>query len=358
MIIFSLIGLIIILVILFDAFETIVLPRRVNRKIRFSRLFYRAFWKIWKKGKKFYKTFSETKSYLGVFGPLSLIILIGTWAVALIFGFAFINFGLQTAITSPHGTKDFITYLYLSGATFFPVGLADTYPLQYIGKLLAIIESGIGFAFLAVVIGYLPMLYQAFSRREVNINLLDSHAGSPPSALYLLEQLSKGDITAELRPQLEKWETWCAELLETQLSYPVLSYYRSQHDDQSWVAALTMILDTSALVLVSKNHYLHSYAKATFAIARHAAVDLTQAYYLNAYAPKADRLSKKDLLKLRKHLKDSGFLLKEETYAEEKLLFLRKLYEPYMKTLSDFFLMPITPFISDGEIQEAWRKNI
>jgi len=358
MIIFSIFGVLIILAILVDAFETIILPRRVNRRIRLSRLYYRWFWKLWIKEKKLLKSENEIKTYLGVFGPISLIILISIWAVVLIFGFALTNFGIQTEIKSPHNTKDFMTYLALSGATFFPVGLADTYPLQIAGKFWAIIESGIGYGFLAVVIGYLPVLYQGFSRREVNINLLDSHAGSPPSALYLLRQFANGNSVDNLKPQLEKWEQWCAELLETHLSYPVLAYYRSQHDDQSWVAALLMILDTTALILVSENRDLHVSAKSTFAIARHAAVDLTESFYLTPHSRHEERLSKKDLIKLRTLLKNTSFSVREGEKAEEKLIYLRKLYEPYMHALSNFFVMPISPFISDEKVEEAWRKNV
>src|SRR5258706_3566567 len=355
---FAFLGIANILVVLVDAFETVILPRRVNRRLRLARIFYRTFWRLWRKEKKLFNAISSTMDYLGFFGPLSLIILISIWALALILGFALVNFGFQTDIFSPHGARDLVTYMYLSGGTFFPVGLADTYPLQVPGKILAIMESGIGFAFLAMVIGYLPVLYQAFSRREVNINLLDSHAGSPPSAIYLLQQLSKGSGAEELKPQLVNWEKWCAELLETHISYPVLAYYRSQHDDQSWVAALLMILDTSTLVLVSENHLLHNLAKSTFAIARHAAVDLTEVFWLTPHSPLLDRMPKQDLVNLMKLLKDSDFSLKEGVKAEEKLIYLRTLYEPYIQSLSSFFLMPITPFVSDGKVQEAWRKNI
>ncbi|HKB88623.1 MAG TPA: two pore domain potassium channel family protein, partial [Patescibacteria group bacterium] len=145
---------------------------------------------------------------------------------------------------------------------------------------------------------------------------------------------------------------------ETHISYPVLAYYRSQHDDQSWVAALLMILDTSTLVLVSENHLLHNLAKSTFAIARHAAVDLTEVFWLTPHSPLRDRMPKQDLVNLMKLLKDSDFSLKEGVKAEEKLIYLRTLYEPYIQSLSSFFLMPITPFVSDGKVQEAWRKNI
>lgn len=358
MLIFSFFGLLLIIIVIVDAFETIILPRRVNRRIRLSRLFYRGFWKLWKKGDKIIKIKNDTNVYLGVFGPISLIILLTIWAIALIFGFALINFGVQTDIASPHGVRDFITYLYLSGGTFFPVELVDTYTLQDPGKFFAIIEGGIGFGFLAIIIGYLPVLYQAFSKREVNINLLDSYAGSPPNALFFLQQFSKNDTVEELNSKFDKWEGWCAELLETHLSYPVLAYYRSQHDDQSWIAALTMILDTATLVLVSKNNKSHAYAKATFAIARHAAVDLTQAYYLNPKISPKNRLSKKDLSYVRKLLNTTDISLKEGDKADEKIEYLRALYEPYIQSLSEFFLMPINAFVVNGEKTEAWRKNI
>jgi hypothetical protein len=358
MISFIILGIAIIVIIFVDAFETIILPRRVSRRFRLARIFNRSSWKLWKKGKHLFIPESYTKAYLGIFGPLILILLIVFWAIALIFAFALINYGAQTDIKSPQGSRDLLNYFNLSGATFFPVGLADTYPVEEIGKLLAIVESGIGFAFLAGVIGYLPVLYQGFSRREVNINLLDSHAGSPPSAYYFFQQLSNNKMAGELKPQLEKWEIWCAELLETHLSYPVLAYYRSQHDDQSWIAALLMILDASTLVLVSKNHDLHSQAKSTFAIARHAAIDLTQAFSLTPRSPNHERLTKKDLEQIRKLLKNSDFHMRENPYSDEKVTYLRKLYEPYIQALSDFFIMPITPFIYKGKIQEAWRKNI
>src|SRR6202007_3363827 len=138
-------------------------------------------------------------------------------------------------------------HLYLSGETFFTLGLGDVTPASSAGRVLVVIEAGIGFAFLALVIGYLPVLYQSFSRRELNITLLDARAGSPPST----EELLRGEWNhqAALTALLHEWEHWSAEVLESHLSYPVLSYYRSQHDNQSWLSALTTILDTCALLL-------------------------------------------------------------------------------------------------------------
>src|SRR5262249_8204919 len=163
-------------------------------------------------------------------------------------------------------------YLYLSGTTFFTLGLGDVTPGAPLGRTLTVVESGLGFFFLAVVVGYLPVLYQAFSGRETTISLLDARAGSPPSAGECLLRLARSGNLAAIDAVLVGWERWAAELLESHLSFPVLSYYRSQHDNQSWLAALASILDTCAILMVEiKNANLYQ-AQLTFAMARHAAV--------------------------------------------------------------------------------------
>ena len=147
----------------------------------------------------------------------------------------------------------FIAYFCISssGTTFFTLGYGDLVPTGTWGRALSVAEAGIGFGFLAVMISYLPVLYQAFSRREVTISMLDARAGSPPTAGEFLRRIGEAPCPAARRfvgrTLLTDWERWAAEVLESHLSYPVLSYYRSQHDNQSWLATLTMILDTSSL---------------------------------------------------------------------------------------------------------------
>ena len=75
---------------------------------------------------------------------------------------------------------------------------------------------------------------------------------------------------------LRDWERWAAEVLESHLSYPALSFFRSQHNNQSWLGALITILDGSALVIAGVDGLRNEQAKITFAMARHAVVDLAQ----------------------------------------------------------------------------------
>ena len=135
------------------------------------------------------------------------------------------------------------------------------------------------------------MLYQAFSHREVTITLLDARAGSPPTAAQLLIRIARQGNLAALDRFLGEWERWAAEVLESHVSFPVLSFYRSQHDNQSWLAAITAMLDASALVVAAVPKQDRSQAWMAFAMGRHVVVDLAQAFYAPPLDPPDDRLS-------------------------------------------------------------------
>ena len=161
--------------------------------------------------------------------PLSLVMLIGSWVIGLIAGFALIQHSLAFGV-NPVG---FGANLLLSGDTFFTLGNGSLTSMSKVRRSVAVFEAGTGLGFLAIVIGYLPVLYQLFSRRETHIIMLDSRAGSPPNATALLSR--HRDSTHALDELLQEWERWSAEVVESHLSYPMLSYYRSQHDNQSWL---------------------------------------------------------------------------------------------------------------------------
>ena len=182
----------------------------------------------------------------------------------------------------------------MSGTTFFTLGLGDIHPKGAVARLLTVVEAGTGFGFLAIVIAYFPVLYQSFSRREAQLTLLDAWAGSPPAAAEVLQRLAAHGEIAALNPFLKEWEYWSSDLLESHISYPVVAYCRSQHQRQSWVSALAAVLDVSALVVVGIDELPTWQAHVTFAIARHAAVDLSQVLRARPDA-EADRLPQEDL---------------------------------------------------------------
>jgi hypothetical protein len=274
-------------------------------------------------------------------------------------GYALIFWSVRAPLTVPALQTNFGTYLYLSGVTFFTLGYGDITPLFPLGRALVVIEAATGFGLLAIVIGYLPVLYQAFSRREVNISLLDARAGSPSSAAEMLRRHGESGHMGDLNRVLHEWEHWAAELLESHLSYPVLCYFRSQHDNQSWLSALTTVLDTCALVLVGVEGAPTWQAKLTFAMARHAVVDLAQVFQTAPSAPAAciTRLYPGDLERIRAILEKNSAHLHDGADAEKKLAELRLMYEPYVSSLSELLLMPLPPWILGEEAIDNWKTS-
>jgi hypothetical protein len=207
-----------------------------------------------------------------------------------------------------------------------------------------------------MVIGYLPVLSQAFSRREVNVTLLDARAGAPPSARELLRRHVDGEGRDSLIKLLEQWDRWSADLLETHISFPVLAYYRSQHDNQSWVSALTTILDVCALLIAGLEGEPLRSARLAFAMARHAAVDLSRVFYLEPRAPSADRLPARDLGPLLEGLGATGLSWRPAAEVDERLRRLRSMYEPHMNALAEFLLMSLPTWAAAKGAQDNWES--
>jgi hypothetical protein len=345
-----------ILAILWDAFESIILPRRVTRRIRLTRIFYRSTWRPWSAIARRVRSSKRRETYLSYFGPISMLLLLSLWAFGLIVGFGLLHWAIGTVINAPERTPDLLTDLYLSGTTFFTLGFGDVTPRTLPGRALAVVESGLGFGFLALIIGYLPVLYQGFSRREASISLMDARAGSPSSAVELLGRYGSAGELESLTSLLHDLERWAAELLESHLSFPVLCFYRSQHDNQSWLAALVTTLDTCALVMVGVEETPAWQAELTFAMARHAAVDLAQVLNTPPAAPQPDRLPPADLEKLRGMLADRGVHLHDDDQSRAELTQLRAMYEPFVNALSRFLVMPLPSWIPARSVHN-WRTS-
>lgn len=348
-------SVLLILAILLDAFEVVVLPRRVTRRIRFARAFYRATWIPSAALARRISSNRRRETYLGFFGPLSLILLLCVWAVGLVIGFAALHWSLGSPLNVTEARASFATYAYFSGTTFFTLGYGDVTPGAPLGRALAVVEGGIGFGFLALIIGYLPVIYQAFSRREASISLLDARAGSPPSAAELLRR--HGQSIQELDQLLRDWERWAADLLESHLSYPVLCYYRSQHNNQSWLTALTAVLDASALVMVGMEGAPKRQAQLTFAMARHAVVDLAQIFNTPPREPVPDRLPSEELARLRAVLAAAGVGLTDGAAADQRLSELRRMYEPFVSPLADFLFIPLPSWVPSDEFFDNWQTS-
>ena len=346
------IGVALILIIVWDAFETILVPRRIGRRIRLTRYFYMVTWRVWRAVARRVRKPARREALLGFYGPLSLILLLSCWAAGLIFAFALIEF--VTNGRTAASPVNFGVQLYMSGETFFTLGFGDFTPTTGLGRMLAVLEAGLGFGFLGTVIGYLPTMYAGFAQREIEISLMDARAGSPPTAAEFLRRTPPaGDgLCDEL---LAAWERWSAQLLETHISYPQLAYYRSQHSNQSWLGALATILDSTALLLARPGATSASQAQLTFAMARHALVDITQ-IFVPRFAPGArERLTPEDVRMLRTRLADTPMKLPTAGEFEARLAELRLLYEPYAQALAAYLLFELPPWAHAQPRRDNWQ---
>jgi hypothetical protein len=341
-------------IVLLDAFQTIILPRRATGHLRLTRMFYIATWKPWAFFTRRLRTPRQRETVFSFYGPLSLILLLVVWAGVMVVGFGLIYYALGSPFVDAAHKAGFQSDLYVSGTTIFTLGLGDVTPQDSWARALVILEAGTGLGFLAVVMGYFPVLYAAFSRREVSISLLDARAGSPPTAAELLRRHSYQGAELALSVLLTEWERWSAELLESHISYPQLCYFRSQHSNQSWLAALTAILDMSALMVAGIQGYEARQAQLTFAMARHAMVDLSQILSLRPLNDSPDRLPDERYEKLYQLLSESGVKVCRDGHSIERLCEMRALYEGYAEALSRLLHMPLPPWLADHAVKDNW----
>jgi hypothetical protein len=352
----AVVGVAVIVTILWEGFETMILPRRVTRRSRFTTYFYRPLWRSWKAIGSILGRRGLQDLWLSFFGPLSILLMLSIWVAGLIVGFGFLHWAAGSAVGHDGGNAGLFTDLYLSGNAFFTLGLGDVVPANSVGRVLMVLESGLGFGFLGLLISYLPSLNQSFARREVSISLLDARAGSPPCASEMLRRHNHEMGMEALRELLQEWERWSAEIMESHQSYPVLAYFRSQHDNQSWLGALTAILDTCALIVAGVPGTCRRQAELTFAISRHAVVDLCLVFRRTPIRG-VDRLPAETLAELRSILAAAGVRMREGEVVDHTLTELRAMYEPYVAALAVHFQIALPPWVITEQSPDDWQVS-
>jgi hypothetical protein len=350
-----------------DAFQTIILPRRPTGRLRITRLFYLLTWSPWSWLARHTPNAKLREQVYSIFGPGSLLLLLVVWAFLLVSGFALIFFALGSPFADSMGGAGasvlarLRTDLYLSGTTLFTLGIGDVLPRSLAARALIVVESGTGLGFVALVIGYVPVLYGAFSRREVPVALLDGRAGSPPTSAELLRRHAFAGGQEALVVLLIEWERWSAEILESHVSYPILCYYRSQHDNQSWLSALTAILDSCALLISVVPGAASRQAQLTFAMARHALVDLGHVFHLEEKEAQwlarggAERLPPATFDQLCGFMTEAGLRLCGDTDSPARLHALRALYEPHAAALADYLGMTLPGWTPSPRAKDQWK---
>ena len=340
-------------IVLQDAFEVMLLPRRVQRKLRLMRVYFRLTWAVWRGLASRHPPGPGRERFLSVYGPMSMVILFALWAASLITCFGAIEWALQDGHRSALSEQ-----IYMSGVTFFTLGYGDVVPHTGGARAVAVVEAGTGIGFIAIVIGYLPVLYQLFTRREAHVIQLDGRAGSPPTACTMLCRHAEAGGLQKLDELLREWESWGSDLLESHLSYPMLVYYRSQHDNQSWLAALAAIMDTCAAILVGVEELGPLQARMTFTMARQVVVEMARSFSI---APSrfdgGDRLDASVFTQMEADFEAAGLAWTGGEAARETLAALRTTYEPLLDGLARHLLLPLPGWVAEDDAIDHWSRG-
>lgn len=325
-----------------EFFVAFLLPRRVKRDPRIARGLLRILWTPWR-GLARRLSPASADTMLGFFGPLGLLAQLAIWTVGLMIGFALLEWG------AVGGT--FADRILLSSGLFLSAGAVGG---SYLERAISLLEAATGVGVLFIVIGYLPSVYGAFSRRETAVSQLATRAGAPPAPGTILHAAADRDAWRDLERDLRGWEEWAAELMETHLSYPILGFYRSQHVNQNWLAALTAMVDVAAFVTAIESEGESETAEITFAIGRHALSDLAHQYGVEPGT--ADRLSDEQFAELYDEVESAAVSPVSREEANRRLTKLRAQYEPNAQGLAAHLMLDLPPWLP-AERARSPRKH-
>jgi hypothetical protein len=346
-------GVLLIAVTLLDVFSTIVVPRSSNRRFRLTRLLFRGFWRPWRWMGVRFKAREGRERFLAVAAPGFLFILLAVWAMLVMLGYALILWSppFVSGIEPHHAGQDitFATTLYFSGSSLFTIGFGDIVATG-VTRAVVVAEGATGLGLMAVVIAYLPVLYASFNRREVGIMLLDARAGSPPSGPELLRHASEAHDKQGLATLFGEWERWAADVLETHLSYPLLAFFRSPHDNTSWVTSLGAVLDAATLILSTMDKEPLPGAQTFYRTGVHAVEDLFYYFRIEEREPMIERSEFEDVLR---DFKDLGIPVRPADEAWERFRELRGAYGGRLDALAILLVAPPAQWIGDRSTLSA-----
>jgi len=352
-----LLAAILVLATLIDAFEVVLLPRPVRRRVRLNRYFFMFSWAVWARCAGWWPAGRRREDFLGVYGPLSVVMLFALWAASLIVGFGWMQWALQR-LMSGTGSDTLVDQIIISGDAFFTLGYGDSVPHHSLARLLVILEAGIGFGFIALNIGYLPVLYLHFTRRDLQLIEFSARAGSPPTAATLLGW-HVHDSPEALERWLRDWEIWGSDLLESHAVYPMLAFYRSQHEGHSWLGALAVVLDVCTLLIAGADDARRHQATATFLALRRILDEASEALRVAPVRQVSARRMDTEALRLitptiRRILPNWH----DDAAALQAIRSLRGTYEPCLEGLSAYLLLHLPDWIDpDAAATERFGRD-
>ena len=336
-------GIVVVAYVLNDLFQSVVVPRSTPARYRLTRWVVRPGWRAWRGLALRTSSSGERDRMLGMFAPLIVVVLLVLWLSILALGFGFIFFGLRDQLHPV--VHDFPTAVYFAGTSVLTIGFGDFVATSGLARVLALVAGGTGLGTIALAISFLFSLYASFQRREILIVTLDARAGAPPSGVTLLATMAKLGMIDDLPRFFGDWEKWAAEVLDSHLAYPVLAYFRSSHDNESWVSALGAVLDATTLLLTTCSGGPHGPAKLMFAMGTHLVEDLGRFFRIESDHDVG--VERYEFDQAREQLAAAGWTLRGSEESWVAFSRLRIQYAVALNNMAKWWAAPPTQWIGD-----------
>ncbi len=345
--VFFVTGIVVIALAVADIFQSVIVPRAPTMLYRISLVVWRGLWRLWPgiAHRLYARNAGAREDFLASFAPFALIAMLATWVAVLVFGYGAVLWALRRELAPmPHSYWD---AAYFAGTSLFTIGFGDIVPRPGFARFVSLCAAASGLGVLSITTAYLFAIFGTFQRRESFIVTFAARAGSPPSAVGLFEIAAKTHTQQSLRMLMIEAQAWIAALMESHLAYPVLAFFRSSHDDQSWIGTLGALIDASVIANTILDHGEHGEARICYAIGRHAVHDLSGYFQLKHGTQRTPGIDRDDFDRACERLADAGYTLRARDKAWEELSDLRADYAGSLDAMATYFSIPPVAWLGE-----------
>ena len=337
--------MVIVAVVLHDVFTAVVVPRPTFRPLSPAALLRRSTWAVWRAIGIRTSNSDRRERFLGVYAPLLLITTLLMWILGEVLGFGLVVHALGSELKQEPTIAD---AFYAAGSALETLGTGDVIVTGPLLRAVFVVAAVIGLGTVAMVITLLFSLYAHFQERESGVVTLDARAGAPPSGVTLLETYLRLDMTDLLATTFSEWELWSARVLDSHLAYPILAYFRSSHDNESWISALGAVLDAAVLVVTTVEEVPKGPALMMAEIGNHLVEDL--GHWLHLEETGEVGVERQEYDEARSRLRAVGYILGPADPAWEKFSQIRGRYAYRLNNLARYWATPPAQWIGDRSI--------
>ena len=345
----ALAGIFLILVTLRDVFQSVIVPRAVDRRLRISYFLSRWLWGIWPKLSWAYRDEGKREDFLGTYAPFAMVALLMAWVFTLIVGYGLVFYAMRDQFHQR--PINVWTAMYYAGTTLLTIGFGDYTARTGLARLVSLAAGASGLSVVAVVTAYLFAIFGSFQQREVFVTYLGTRAGAPPSGLGLIAVHAFDGLMPDLPQVFVQGQLWTHAVMESHLAYPILAFFRSSHDYESWIGALGTLLDAATILLTTIDDGTHGQARIMFWTGRHLVSDFSK--YFGLRLGEGPGIEKYEFLQARIRLVELGFKLKDEEESWKAFSEMRSTYAPGLAAMAAFWAIPPLQWIGDRSLVSA-----